>query len=416
MVISHNGASGDYPDCTDLAYHSAIDDGADVIDCPVQVTSDGVLVCMSSVNLLDTTNVQTTPLATPLCLVPEIQSTPGIFTFNLTWDSISSGALKPKISSPVSEYYLVRNPRYASQGKFLKLSDFLAMVMGNDLSGAMIIIENAAYIATSLGIDVVDSVTAALNAAGFDKQTSKQVLIQSTDSAVLVKLKQQGTRCRLVYTLPLGIGDASNSSLQDMKNFAEAVVVDRGSVFAVSYAFIEGQNRLVPDLQAAGLAVFAQVFRNEFVARPIDFFGDATVEINYYVQALGLAGLIADFPRTARRYMENTCTVLGNGMPGYMRPVEPGAIMKLLRSFQAQPPYVAPMPALNASSVEEPPLPPAAPRTVPPGGGLSGPADAAGTPAAGARHTAAVGTGLLLVVVSAALLVWADTRETVANL
>lgn len=94
MVISHNGASGDYPDCTDLAYHSAIDDGADVIDCPVQVTSDGVLVCMSSVNLLDTTNVQTTPLATPLCLVPEIQSTPGIFTFNLTWASISSGALK----------------------------------------------------------------------------------------------------------------------------------------------------------------------------------------------------------------------------------------------------------------------------------------------------------------------------------
>jgi glycerophosphoryl diester phosphodiesterase len=94
LVISHNGASGDYPDCTDLAYHSAIDDGADVIDCPVQVTSDGVLVCMSSVNLLDTTNVQTTPLATPLCLVPEIQSTPGIFTFNLTWASISSGALK----------------------------------------------------------------------------------------------------------------------------------------------------------------------------------------------------------------------------------------------------------------------------------------------------------------------------------
>ena len=41
----------------------------------------------------------------------------------------------------MSDYYLVRNPRYANQGKFLKLSDFLAIVMDSDLAGAMIIIE-----------------------------------------------------------------------------------------------------------------------------------------------------------------------------------------------------------------------------------------------------------------------------------
>ncbi|OEL36529.1 Glycerophosphodiester phosphodiesterase GDPDL7 [Dichanthelium oligosanthes] len=33
LIISHNGASGDYPGCTDLAYQKAVDDGADVIDC-----------------------------------------------------------------------------------------------------------------------------------------------------------------------------------------------------------------------------------------------------------------------------------------------------------------------------------------------------------------------------------------------
>jgi hypothetical protein len=46
-----------------------------------------------------------------------------------------------KISSPVSDYYLVRNPRYTNQGKFLNLSDFLAIGMDKDLSGVMIIIE-----------------------------------------------------------------------------------------------------------------------------------------------------------------------------------------------------------------------------------------------------------------------------------
>jgi len=46
-----------------------------------------------------------------------------------------------KISSPLSRYDMVRNPRYTNQGKFLKLSDFLAMGMDKDLSGVMIIIE-----------------------------------------------------------------------------------------------------------------------------------------------------------------------------------------------------------------------------------------------------------------------------------
>ena len=164
------------------------------------------------------------------------------------------------------------------------------------------VLQNAAFLINSLGIDIVDSVTTALSAAGFDNQTAKEVLIQSKDSAVLVKLKQQKTKCKLVYTLPSDIGDASNSSLKDIKKFAHAVVVDRISVFTLSYNFIIRQNRLVHDLQSAGLAVYAQVFRNEFVAQPLDFFGDETVEINYYVQSFNLSGIITDFPKTVRRY------------------------------------------------------------------------------------------------------------------
>lgn len=41
LVISRNGASGDYPECTDLAYEKAIEYGADVIDCSVKMSSDG---------------------------------------------------------------------------------------------------------------------------------------------------------------------------------------------------------------------------------------------------------------------------------------------------------------------------------------------------------------------------------------
>lgn len=90
MIISHYGASGDYPDCTDLAYQNAVSDGADIIDCPVQVTQDSILICMSSINLMDDTNVANTQFRSRVSVVPQIQSTPGIFTFNLTWDEIQN--------------------------------------------------------------------------------------------------------------------------------------------------------------------------------------------------------------------------------------------------------------------------------------------------------------------------------------
>ncbi|KAL6858913.1 hypothetical protein ACP4OV_017915 [Aristida adscensionis] len=402
LIISHNGASGDFPDCTDLAYNSAISGGADVIDCPVQVTSDGVLVCMSSINLMGTTNVQRTPFSSLASVVTAIQTTPGIFTFNVTWNDINGSTLKPKISTPVSDYYLTRNPRYTNVGKFLKLSDFLAQGKEKNLSGVMIIIENAPFFAESLGIDVVDLVTAALNDAGYNNQSTTEVMIQSKDSAVLVKLKQQKTKCKLVYTLPSGIGDAPASLLADVKKFADAVVVDKESVFAESESFIIRLTSLVKDLQSAGLAVYAQVFRNEFVSQPRDFFSDETVEINNYVQVVNIDGIITDFPKTVRRYKKNSCTALGKDMPNYMQQIDVGSLAQLLNGTAAQPPALAPMPALNASSVEEPPLPPVAAKNA--SGGAPGSTLAPGAPPSGA-HLAAVSTGMLLVMVFAALLI-----------
>ncbi|KAF0895979.1 hypothetical protein E2562_018118 [Oryza meyeriana var. granulata] len=94
LIISHNGASGDYPDCTDLAYQKAVDDGADVIDCSIQITNDGVPICMSSINLFDTTNVQRTTFSNRASIIKDIQTTPGIFTFNLSWAEISNSDLR----------------------------------------------------------------------------------------------------------------------------------------------------------------------------------------------------------------------------------------------------------------------------------------------------------------------------------
>ena len=88
LVISKNGASGDYPGCTDLAYDKAIKDGADVIDCSVQMSSDGIPFCSPSIDLLNSTMISQTPFAQRSKQVPEISSNGGIYTFSLTWAEI----------------------------------------------------------------------------------------------------------------------------------------------------------------------------------------------------------------------------------------------------------------------------------------------------------------------------------------
>ena len=100
LIISHNGASGDYPGCTDVAYQAAIRDGADYIDCSVQITKDGVPICRESPDLTTGTNILSNSVYYPSYLkqvqginkmvLDQANTDPGIFTFDLTWKEIQS--------------------------------------------------------------------------------------------------------------------------------------------------------------------------------------------------------------------------------------------------------------------------------------------------------------------------------------
>lgn len=90
LVISKNGASGDYPGCTDLAYLKAIKDGADIIDCSLQMSSDGIPFCLSSIDLGESTNVVQSLFRNRSATVPEISPPAGIYTFSLAWSEIQT--------------------------------------------------------------------------------------------------------------------------------------------------------------------------------------------------------------------------------------------------------------------------------------------------------------------------------------
>ena len=94
MIITRNGASGIYPGATDLAYQQAVDDGADIIDCSVQMSKDGVAFCLDSADLMGSTTVITSFISRST-VVQEIQPNAGVFSFDLTWSEIQT--LKRKI-------------------------------------------------------------------------------------------------------------------------------------------------------------------------------------------------------------------------------------------------------------------------------------------------------------------------------
>ncbi|KAM0941589.1 putative glycerophosphodiester phosphodiesterase [Dioscorea sansibarensis] len=359
VIISHNGASGTYPGCTDVAYQQAVSDGANFIDCPVQMTRDGVLVCMSSINLMDDTTVTKSSFNTRLSTIPEIQSSPGIFTFNLTWEEIQT--LKPMMANPQVKYLLYRNPRSTNAGNFMTLSSFLSFAKDKNLSGVLIEIENAAFLAEKLGLSVTDAVTNALNDSGYNNQTTQQVIIRSSNSAVLVKLKQQ-TKYKLEYMVDESIRDADNASLTDIKKFADSVSINKQSIYPTTAKFVTTQTGVVQRLQSAGFAVNVYLLQNEFVSQAWDFFSDPYSEITAFVKGAGVDGIITDFPATTNLYRRNACENMGNDTPSYMLPVQVGPQLGLIGqiSAQVQPPALAPMPVLDASDVVEPPLPPAA--------------------------------------------------------
>ena len=158
------------------------------------------------------------------------------------------------------------------------------------------------YLREKQGLDVVKAVLDTLTETGYSNGTSTtKVMIQSTHSSVLVDFKKK-SKYETVYKVEETIRDMSDSAIEDIKKFANAVVIGKSSVFPDVGSFVTGQTNVVERLRKSKLPVYVELFQNEFVSQPYDFCSDATVEINTYITGAGINGTITEFPLTASRY------------------------------------------------------------------------------------------------------------------
>lgn len=265
--IAHRGASADAPEHTRAAYELALQAGADFVEPDLQLTRDGVLVCLHDTSLERTTNVAT--------LFPDrAQLVNGRKTWpvvEFTWEEVQrldAGSWK--------------GAKFAGL-KVLSLRQMIAIVKGK----AGIIPETKApELYAKQGLDMEKALMDELKANKLDQpgaDPKTPVVIQSFSVESLKNLRQvHGCKLPLVYLV--GLGDLTRDRLKQIRSFADGV--------GPSKAVVLRRPELVGEAHELGLSVTVWTFR----AGQTGKFANVRDEMRHFLRELKVDALFTDNP------------------------------------------------------------------------------------------------------------------------
>lgn len=373
LIISHNGASGDFPGCTLSSYAAAINDGADYIDCTVQISSDGVPFCREDVDLLKSTNIIGNQVLYQqyVASYPELQPGSGVFAFDLTWSEVLT--LKATMFSPWGKYNVRRDIVNDGKEGIVSLDEFLSYAKNNSGMGAYVNLQNAYYLRTEHNLDMVNAVVTALTKANLTN-VNDQIMIASEDSSALASIKNLVPSIKLVYNVPYNPNSpisVTSPVLQEIKKYANIVALDRRLVDPIdpNGSFLLSKTNVVSIAQALNMTVFYVSLSNEFNGFALDYRSDPILQIYSIIQEYNMDGFLTDHPKTLYNFLnKNYC----------YQPLAGKTVNMSTNQYPLFP--VTPMPGSNsiapspALSVADPPVSYLVPEGSPGSGGAKPPA------------------------------------------
>ena len=266
-LIAHRGASWDAPEHTLAAYELALKHGADFVEPDLQLTKDGVLVCMHDTTLERTTDVE--------AVYPDRAQMVG---GKKTWP-VSDFTLAEILELDAGSW---KSPQFAG-ARVPTFQQMIDLVKGK----AGIIPETKApeaYDRRGLNMEkaVMDVLKSnQLDAPGADPRTP--VVIQSFSAASLKALRKDfGCRLPLVYLTAKK--DTTTDGLKAVREFADGVAPNKADVL--------DRPEMVKDAHDLGMSVTVWTFRPEKNGK----FPTVRDEMRYFLRELGADALFTDTP------------------------------------------------------------------------------------------------------------------------
>jgi glycerophosphoryl diester phosphodiesterase len=266
-LIAHRGASFDAPEHTVEAYTLALKHGADFVEPDLQITKDGVLVCVHDLTLERTTDVETVY-------------------------SDRAKEVKGKKTWPVADFTLEEIKKLDAGSwkddkfKGATVPTFQEMIDLVKGKAGIIPETKAPEVYGKLGLGMEKLVMEILkknklDAPGADPKTP--VIIQSF-SAESLKLLRKDHGCKLPLVYLFSGGDTSKDGLKKMQEFADGIAPSKAVVF--------GQPEIVADAHALGMSVTVWTCRSGQTGK----FKTVTDEMAHLLTELKVDAIFTDNP------------------------------------------------------------------------------------------------------------------------
>jgi glycerophosphoryl diester phosphodiesterase len=325
-VIGHRGDSGELPEHTLVGYRSAIDKGADFIECDVVMTKDCQLICRHEPDLLGTTDAGTKfPDLIKNYTVDASLAGRGILSSDLTLEQIRTLRAIERLPAQRS------NAFNGFIGGVPTLQEYIdvATGYGDRVVGIYPETKHPAWHdslrlpctnGTSFSRLVVNALVANNYSGPYNSPAwlAKPAFIQSFETANLKDLKNV-TNIPLVQLLgspasSLIPADAQNrtygnltttAGLDDMATYAAGVGPDRGAfILNVTNNRYYNSTDLVGRVQQRGMQIHPYTTRNEYPYLALNFSGDTYNEYDVLFGQQGIDGAFTDFPNTLHNYLQ----------------------------------------------------------------------------------------------------------------